>query len=189
MKKLLFALSGATAVILSGCAATGEDHRADTYTAEQVNTSIEAKTVNIIAILPAKVAVDNSENVKNAQVAGGLIGAITGGVLGNQSNSEYGSEVGGIAGGVAGVAIGSTVENTTMIDGVQLTYRQEVIEQVADVKDGKKVLEYVKHDKTFISAQVGKSCEYKNGIALLVTTVKGNTRIQPNSTCPEPVKS
>ncbi len=188
MKKAVIAVSVATSILLSGCSATGNTHRPDTYTVDQVNTSIEAKTVKIIAILSAKVAVDNSQNKKNAQLAGGLLGAITGAAVGNNSSYRYGSTVGGVAGAGVGAAVGSTVEGTTMVDGVQLTYRQEVIEQVKDVKNGEKVLKYVKHDKTFISAQVGKPCEYKNGIALLVTTVKGNTRIQPNSACPAPVK-
>lgn len=188
MNKSVLAISVAATILLSGCAANGSSHRADTYTVDQVNTSIEAKTVNIIAILNAKVAVDNTEGKKNAQVAAGILGAVTGAILGNQSSSSYGSTVGGVAGGIIGVGAGSIVENTTMVDGIQLTYRQEVIEKIEDVKDGKKISEYVKHDKTFISAQVGKTCEYKNGIALLVTTVKGNTRIQPNSTCPVPIK-
>lgn len=175
-------------VALAGCTATGEQHRSDTYQAAEVNQKIEAKTIEIIAILPARVAVDNTAGKEAAQTTGVIAGALLGGVLGNQSNSSSGTAVGAGAGGLAGAAIGSTVEDVVMVDGIQLTYRQEVIEDIEDVEDGKRVTRTVKHKKTFTSTQVGKQCEYKNGVALLVTTVKDETRIQPNSACPVEAK-
>ncbi|RKF20371.1 glycine zipper 2TM domain-containing protein [Alginatibacterium sediminis] len=176
-------ITGAIVLGLSGCAATGEQHRADSYNVDAINTQVEAKTIEIVAILPAKVAVDNSANKENAQMAGAIIGALVGAAAGSESNSRYGTAAGGVAGAGVGSAIGSTVEDTTMVDGVQLTYRQEVIEDIETVVDGKRAVETVKHKKTFISAQVGAMCEFKNGVALLVTTVRNETRIQPNNAC------
>ena len=48
-----------TIVVLSGCAATGENIQANVYKAGQVNQTQEAKTVQILAVLPAKIEVDN----------------------------------------------------------------------------------------------------------------------------------
>lgn len=52
---------------LAGCQSNADDHAADVYQTDQLNTKQETKTVNIISILPAKVAVDNAQNKRNAQ--------------------------------------------------------------------------------------------------------------------------
>ena len=53
---------------LAGCQSNADDHAADVYQTDQLNTKQETKTVNIISILPAKgFAVGNSQNKRNAQ--------------------------------------------------------------------------------------------------------------------------
>ncbi len=76
------------------------------YQTDQLNTKQETKTVNIISILPAKVAVDNSQNKRNAQAFGALIGAVAGGVVGHNvgSGSNSGTTAGAVGGGAVGAA-------------------------------------------------------------------------------------
>lgn len=152
---------------LSACTTTGDNYRADVYKADQVNQAQEVKTVKLLAVMPARVEVDNSEAVKNAQIGGAILGAIAGGVLGAQAkNHTDGYVVGGAAaGGAAGAGVGSMVSSTTLVDGVSLTYTFE--------------------GKTLNSAQVGKVCEYTPGTAIMVSQDEGETRIQPNATCPK----
>ena len=57
------------ALVLSGCANDGTAYRADTYSVGQVNQVQEVRTVEIIAINPARVAVPNSDNRETARVA------------------------------------------------------------------------------------------------------------------------
>ncbi len=153
---------------LFGCAATGENLQANVYKAGQVNTAQAAKVVNILAVMPAKVEVDNSQQKKEAEVVGGILGAIGGGVIGNTStgHSAGGTVLGGAAGGVGGAALGSLVSDKVLVDGVSLTYEA----------DG----------KTLNSAQVGKLCEFHPGKAIMISTSPMETRIQPNATCPPP---
>lgn len=186
-RSIVALIVAANFVFVSGCQTTGEEHRSDSYTIDQINTAIEAKTVDIITTLPAKVAVDNSEGQKQAKSAGMVLGAIMGAALGSTNNSQ-GAAIGGLAGGAAGHVSGNLVDSKIMVDGVQITYRQEVIEDVEDVVNGKRVTQVVKRMKTFISAQVGQVCEFQPGISLLVQTVKGSSRIQPNAACPAPVE-
>lgn len=50
---------------LAGCQSNADDYAADVYQTGQLNAKQETKTVNIISVLPAKVAVDNTANKKN----------------------------------------------------------------------------------------------------------------------------
>jgi len=129
-KKCLLPVVMLASFTLAGCQSNADDHAADVYQTDQLNTKQETKTVNIISILPAKVAVDNSQNKRNAQAFGALIGAVAGGVI-----------------------------------GVSLTY-----------KEGTKV---------YTSTQVGKECQFTTGLAVVITTTYNETRIQPNTKCPE----
>ena len=155
---------------------------------DAINTKVEAKTIEIIAILPAQITVSNAKQKKNATKIGAMLGGLLGAGLGNAAPSRTDSLTNTLAGGAVGVGIGgvsgSLVSEKIQVPGIQITYRQTVIEDIEDVVNGKRVTKTVKHKKTFISAQVGKVCEFKNGIALLVETVKAETRIQPNSSCP-----
>lgn len=86
-KKCLLPVVMLASFTLAGCQSNADDHAADVYQTDQLNTKQETKTVNIISILPAKVAVDNSQNKRNAQAFGALIGAVAGGVIGHNVGS------------------------------------------------------------------------------------------------------
>jgi outer membrane lipoprotein SlyB len=152
---------------LTGCATTGEEHAANVYKAGQVNTRQEAKTVQILAVMPAKIEVSNEQQKKAAQVGGAVAGAVLGGFLGNKVSNNHRTEtttLGALGGGAVGAAAGSMVKDTVLVDGVSLTY----------LEDG----------KTLNSAQVGRTCEFKTGTAIVISTSSDETRIQPNTTCP-----
>lgn len=155
-----------SSVILTGCASSGEEYQANVYKAGQVNSRQAAKTVKILAVLPAKIEVDNTEAKKNAQMIGGVLGALAGGVIGNKNthSSTSGTVTGAVAGGAVGVAGGSLVKDKTLVDGVSITY----------IEDG----------QTYNSAQVGHVCEFTPGTALVISSDGAETRIQPNATCP-----
>lgn len=156
------------AVVIAGCQATGEEYQADVFDASQVNLQQEAKTVKIITVSPTKIKVSNERNRKAAQMVGGLLGAVGGAAIGANHNRDT-AVVGGVAGGAAGALAGSMVNETSLVSGVLIGYSE----------DG----------KIYTSAQVGKVCEFApGGISLMVKTVSNETRIQPNATCPEPVK-
>ncbi len=100
-KKCLLPVAMLASFTLAGCQSNADDHAADVYQTDQLNTKQETKTVNIISILPAKVAVDNSQNKRNAQAFGALIGAVAGGVIGHNvgSGSNSGTTAGAVGGG------------------------------------------------------------------------------------------
>jgi len=173
MKKLsLCVVIGTAFATLAGCQATGDEYAANTYTAGQVNSRQAAKVVEILAVLPARVAVDNTQNKQTAQVAGALLGvvagAFAGGALGHGHAAPTTALIGAGAGGVAGAAAGSLVNDTTLVNGVSLSYQDA--------------------GNVFNSAQVGKVCEFKPGKAIMVSTSPTETRIQPNATCPPVAK-
>ncbi len=163
MKKMVSTVGALAIVIgLAGCSATGEKYQADVYSTSSLNTKQEAKTVEIIAILDAKVVVDNSENQEKATKGGGLLGAVLGAVVGDRLGRTV---TGAAVGGVTGALSGSLTEGESVVQGVSLTYREE--------------------DKTYTSTQVAKKCQFKPGIALMITTKENETRIQPNAECPK----
>lgn len=152
-----------TALTLTGCA-SGDQYKANVYRQGQVNQAQAAKMVQIMAINPAKIEVDNSQGKQAAQIGGAIIGALLGGAAGNRSNN---TGVGALAGGVVGAAAGTMVSDKTLVDGVQLTY--------------------VENNRMLSSAQVGKMCEFKLGTALVISTgYSTETRIQPNNDVPCP---
>lgn len=155
----------AVASILSGCAATGENLQSNVYRAGQVNTAQAARSIKIITILPAKIEVDNSEQKKQAQVGGALLGALAGGLGGGFGGlGGLGTTGTTIAGGAVGAAAGSMVSDKILVDGVSIAYSE--------------------NGKMFTSAQVGRACEYKIGATIIISTSPTETRIQPNATCP-----
>ena len=109
LKKCLLPVAMLASFTLAGCQSNADDHAADVYQTDQLNTKQETKTVNIISILPAKVAVDNAQNKRNAQAFGALIGAVAGGVIGHNvgSGSNSGTTAGAVGGGAVGAAAGS----------------------------------------------------------------------------------
>ena len=169
-KKCFLPVAILASFTLAGCQSNADDHAADVYQTDQLNSKQETKTVNIISVLPAKVAVDNTKNKQAAQTFGAVLGAVTGGVVGHNVGSgsslnTTAGAVGGGAAGAAGAAAGSMVSDKTLVEGVSLTY-----------KDGKKV---------YTSTQVGKQCQFTTGLAVVISTAYNETRIQPNATCPE----
>jgi len=157
-------------LILAGCQATGEAYRSDVYSAGAVNQAQEVKTVQIVAVMPARVAVSNAEGRSNSQAMGAVAGILTGLAIGSRGSTSD-AVLGGVAGGIVGASVGGAVSSSqTLVDGVQITFR-----------DG---------DKLFNSAQVGRVCEYKVGTAIMVSPRPNETRIQPNNPagCPKPEK-
>lgn len=157
---------------LSGCANDGTAYRADTYSVGQVNQVQEVRTVEIIAINPARVAVPNTGNRDTGRIAGALVGAIAGAAIGNHGNHSTSSRVlGGLAGGAVGGLAGDAIaggNDTSYTDGVQIIYR---------TTDG----------RMYQSSQVGRPCEFKIGTAIVVQPRPNETRIQPNNPygCPK----
>ena len=109
-KKLLVIGLFSLTVALSGCATDGNYYRSDVYSSSQVNQAQRVNTVEIIAINPAQVAVNNSENSDRARATGAILGAIAGAAIGNHNNHSTSSR-----------AVGGS--GTTHVDGVQLVYR------------------------------------------------------------------
>lgn len=153
--------------VLSGCQSNADNYAADVYDVSQLNGKQETKTVNIISVLPAKVAVDNTANKKAAQTFGAILGAVAGGVAGHNvgSGSALGTVGGATGGGTLGAAAGTLVSDKTMVEAVSLSYKEGT--------------------KLYTSTQVGKSCQFTPGTAVMFSTKQNETRIQPNATCPE----
>lgn len=163
MKKTLM-LCAIPALILAGCANDGSVYRSDVYSSSMVNQAQEVQTVEIIAVMPARVAVGNSsersEGMNTGMILGALIGAATGLAVSNHSDAVIaGTVAGGALGGLTGR--GASGKSQNLVDGVQITFKQ--------------------NGKIFTSAQVGQLCEYKTGTAIMVSPTPNATRIQPNN--------
>ena len=172
MKKVLVLFSVAAIISFSGCTNQADTLGADVYDVDSLNMQQDAKTVQIINISPAKVAVDNKQAKETAQMFGGILGAVGGAVLGHKMGGDRHETAGATAGGVAGAAIGagagSLVDDKVIVEGVTLAYKQ-----------GTKI-------KT--STQAGRMCQFKEGTSLMITTKNKETRIQPNAICPDTKK-
>lgn len=160
--KILLPLSAA--LILTGCQTSGDMYRSDVYGSNQVNQAQQVQTVEIIAIQPARVAVNNQSDRNVSQLVGTALGGILGAVVGNQVTHHRDS--GTAIGAIAGAALGAGASNmaspqNALVDGVQLTFKM--------------------NGKIFNSAQVGKMCEFKYGPAIMTSTGPTSTRIQPNN--------
>lgn len=170
MKAKLALCVALTAALLAGCATDGSMYRSDVYTAGQVNQMQEVRTVEIIAVQSAQVAVGNTEDRTDARNIGMILGAIAGAAIGNHNNHSTSARVmGGLAGGALGGIAGQSVggNRQELVNGVQITFR-----------DG---------NKLYNSAQVGRVCEFKTGTAIMVSQSPTETRIQPNNPygCPK----
>ncbi len=164
MKAKLAMTAAVSAALLAGCANDGSMYRSDVYTTGQLNQMQEVKTVEIIAIQPARVAVGNTDNRSDARNIGMILGAIAGAAIGNHNNHSTSSRVlgglaGGAVGGIAGQSVGGSRQE--LVNGVQLIYRMG--------------------DKMFNSTQVGQVCEFKIGTAIVISQTPTETRIQPNN--------
>jgi outer membrane lipoprotein SlyB len=160
------AAMGISVLNLAACAQPGVEAGANVYGEGQVNTRQKAEVVDILAVMPAKVAVTNAQNQRAAQIAGGLLGAVVGAGLGagfGHYNGLAAGTVGALGGGTFGAAAGSLVPGQVLVDGVSITYED--------------------HGSTYSSAQVGHICEYVPGRAIMISTSPTETRIQPNTEC------
>jgi outer membrane lipoprotein SlyB len=148
-------------VLLAACATPGEENRAGSFSAGQVNQRQQVKIISILSILPAKVTVSNRRNQDLASGIGAVVGGILGAAIGHDNNrSSGGATLGVIAGSEAGrLGQGST----KLIDGIQIIYR-----------DG---------DETLSSAQVARPCDYALGQALMTFVGDTEARIQSNHDC------
>ncbi|WP_092510740.1 hypothetical protein [Xenorhabdus mauleonii] len=167
IKSLCITAIATCSVIISGCQSSADSYAADVYDTTQLNAKQETKTVNLISVLPAKVAVENKSNKEAAQTFGAILGAVAGGVVGYNAGgagSRAGAAAGAVGGGALGAAAGSMVNDKVIVEGVSLTYKEKM--------------------KIYTSTQVGRACQFTPGVALVITTKQNETRIQPNATCP-----
>ncbi|PCS23989.1 hypothetical protein [Candidatus Enterovibrio escicola] len=153
-------LSLLSIIVFTGCQATGEKHRSSSYVLGDINKRQEAKTINIISITEAKVEIDNKEARKNMALVGGLIGSVAGSFIGHNQGETL---TGGALGGIAGATSGLLPSKSVLVDAVTITYSE--------------------HNKIYTSTQIGLACEFKPGVALVVSTRTNETRVQPNANC------
>ena len=155
-----------TLISLIGCSATGENLKSNVYKAGQVNTTQAVRTIKITAVLPAQIEIDNTEQKKQAMLAGGALGALAGGLAGGFGGIGTAGTVGTtLGGGALGAAGGSMVSDKVLVEGVSIAY--------------------LENGNLLTSSQVGKLCEFKpNATALIISTGPNETRIQSNAVCP-----
>ena len=165
MNKKIAAIGALAGVLmLAGCANDGTADRSDVYWAGQVNQAQEVKTVQIIAVMPARITVDNRYQRDESATVGTILGALAGAVVGVVVSDSPDAVVAGTVGGAAlGNLTGKGVSGSgeRFVEGVQITFRQG--------------------DRIFNSAQVGRVCEFKTGTAIMVSPSPNETRIQPNN--------
>ncbi|MEX0445919.1 hypothetical protein [Xenorhabdus sp. SGI246] len=165
MKSLYISAITTFAIIISGCQSNADSFAADVYDTTQLNEKQETKTINIISVLPAKIVVENNTNKQAAQTFGAILGAVAGGVVGYNAGpgSRAGIAAGAIGGGALGAAAGSMVDDKVIVEGVSLTYKENT--------------------KIYTSTQVGRTCQFTPGLAVVISTKTNETRVQPNATC------
>lgn len=154
---------------LVACETPGQESRPDVYDQSQVNTVQRGRVVQIISVSEARVNVDNARNRRTAKIVGGLVGTALGsGLAVGAGHSGWGGGLAAGAGGAIGGSLvgGQVVGDHTLVKGVTIAYQDRA---------GGEVL---------LSTQVGRTCEYKPGTALLVSTGGTGTRVQPNAACP-----
>ena len=94
---------------LAGCQTNGDMYRSDVYGSNQVNQAQQVQTVEIIAIQPARVAVNNQSDRNVSQMVGTALS---------------GTAIGAIAGAALGAAGSSAASpQNSLVDGVQLTFK------------------------------------------------------------------
>ena len=106
-KKIAACGALSAALLLAGCANDGTAYRSDVYWAGQVNQAQEVKTVQIIAVMPARITVDNRRDRNDSATMGTILGALAGAAVGN----------------VAGKGMSGRSEN--FVEGVQITFRYD----------------------------------------------------------------
>lgn len=168
MKNIFKVAAIALTLGLTGCAADGQQYRANAFAAEETGFEDGARVVEIVTVTPAKIFVNNQQQKQAVNAIGSVLGAVAGGIAGYSAGGHRNimGAVAGVAGGAAlGGAAGAMVKDKVAVDGVVISYRN----------DGAEKLNVVKH--------VGRVCEYRVGNSLAVGEGK-NTKIQPNAGCP-----
>ena len=155
-KKLLLPAMLVSAALATGCASDGSLYRSDVYTAPMVNQAQEVKTVEIIAVVPARVAVTNSDNRTDARNVGMLLGAIAGAVIANQGS--HSTSAGQAAGG----------GRQELVNGVQITFRDgnrmfnsAQVGQVCEFKTGTAIMVSPSPNETRIQPNNPYGCPRK----------------------------
>lgn len=168
MKNIFKVAAIALTLGLTGCAADGQQYRADAFAAETTGFEDGARIVKIVNVGKAKVYVDNAQQKQAVSAIGSVLGAVAGGIAGYSAGghrSVMGAVVGVAGGAGLGAAAGAAVKDKVAVDGVLIAYRDE----------GEEKLKVAKH--------VGRLCEYAPGQSLAVGEGK-NVKIQPNAECP-----
>ena len=100
-KKIAACGALSAALLLAGCANDGTAYRSDVYWAGQVNQAQEVKTVQIIAVMPARVTVDNRRDRSDSATMGTILGALAGAAVGAVVSDSPDAVVAGTVGGAA----------------------------------------------------------------------------------------
>lgn len=169
MKNIFKVATIALTLGLTGCAADGQQYRANAFAAEETGFEDGARVVEIINVSPAKIYVNNQQQKQAVSAIGSVLGAVAGGIAGYSVGGHRSvmGAVAGVAGGAGlGAAAGAAVKDKVAVDGVLIAY----------INKGSEKVNVAKH--------VGRMCEYTNGASLAVGEGK-NTKIQPNAQCPE----
>lgn len=169
MKNIFKVAAIALTLGLTGCAADGQQYRANAFAAEETGFEDGARVVEIINVSPAKIYVNNQQQKQAVSAIGSVLGAVAGGIAGYSVGGHRSvmGAVAGVAGGAGlGAAAGAAVKDKVAVDGVLIAY----------INKGSEKVNVAKH--------VGRMCEYTNGASLAVGEGK-NTKIQPNAQCPE----
>ena len=131
-------------------ATNADDHAADVYQTDQLNTKQETKTVNIISILPQKLPQTTPKINRNCTSLRRFIGAVAGGISATTSGLAAIPERQQVVGGGAAGQQRVLVNDKTLVEGVSLTY-----------KEG-----------TVYTTQVGKECQFTTGLAVITRITK-----------------
>lgn len=169
MKNIFKVAAIALTLGLTGCAADGQQYRANAFAAEETGFEDGARVVEIVNVSPAKIYVNNQQQKQAVSAIGSVLGAVAGGIAGYSAGGHRSimGAVAGVAGGAGlGAAAGAAVKDKVAVDGVLIAY----------INKGSEKVNVAKH--------VGRMCEYTNGASLAVGEGK-NTKIQPNAQCPE----
>ena len=100
-KKIAACGALSAALLLAGCANDGTAYRSDVYWAGQVNQAQEVKTVQIIAVMPARITVDNRRDRSDSATMGTILGALAGAAVGAVVSDSPDAVVAGTVGGAA----------------------------------------------------------------------------------------
>lgn len=163
-----YAIIAAIAAALTGCAADGQQYRANAFAAEETGFEDGARIVRIVNVGKAQIYVDNAQQKQAVSAVGSVLGAAAGGIAGYNLGGKggvLGAVAGVAAGGAGGAALGAAVKDKVAVEGVLIAY----------VNQGEEKINVAKH--------VGRTCEYVPGQSLAVGEGK-NTKIQPNTECP-----